>query len=389
MIYTVPRVIGSYAIEDVQARRLWNWLLRRQGLSDETRLRSVAEIAYASLGLHAARLPSPYATVLARSKSPTVALSLFSPTARHELTTIRCMRKTLHALPLELAAVAHSATKHFRERDALRAIANAGVSGREVTRSTDVIVKFLKSNGAVHCRDIEADVTGRGLSVVAVRVALKLAWERGTLTYQNDAAGWNRGHRKFGLTHLIYPALDMAMDGVKATNRLLEAYFDRYGPASLRDAKWWSGLSRAAIVTAMNESSREIVAVRTPWTESALYMFQDRLDEYTSAASDEMATGINFLAPEDVALKAYFESRRRYLGALSPGRAFNQIGEVLPTIVLEGQVVGTWRWHSSRKVVTASLARGCGSSQLRQDVERAVTAMTSSLRAGWIKAMGR
>jgi hypothetical protein len=53
------------------------------------------------------------------------------------------MRKTLHALPLELAAVAHSATKHFRERDALRAIANAGVSGREVTRSTDVIVKLM------------------------------------------------------------------------------------------------------------------------------------------------------------------------------------------------------------------------------------------------------
>lgn len=383
MIYTVPRVIGSYAIEDVEARRLWNWLLWRQGLSDETRLGSVAEIADASLGLHAARLPSPYATVLARSRSLTVALSLFSPTAHHELTTIRCMRKTLHTLPLELAAVAHSATKHFRERDALRAIANAGVSERQVARSTEVIVKFLKSNGVVHYRDIEADVTGRGLSVVAVRVALKLAWERGILTYQNDAAGWNRGHRKFGLTHLIYPALDMAMDRVKATNWLLEAYFDRYGPASLWDAKWWSGLSRAAIVTMMNESSREIVVIHTPWTESALYMFRDRLDEYAAAASNEVATGINFLAHEDVALKAYFESRRRYLGALPPRLVFNQIGEVLPTIMLDGHVVGAWRWDSGHKAVTASLACGYGSSQLREDVKRVAAAMTSSLRAGW------
>lgn len=387
MVYTVPRVTGSRALGDVEARRLWNWLLRRQGLSDETQFGSIAEIADASLGLHSARLPSPYATVLARSKSPAVALSLFSPTARDELTTIRCMRKTLHALPLELAAVAHSATLHFRERDALRAILNADISGRQVARSTEEIVKFLQSNGAAHHRDIEAGVTGRGLPVVAVRAALKLAWERGILTCQNDVAGWNRGHRKFGLTHLVYPALDMAMDRVRATNRLLEAYFDRYGPASLRDGTWWSGLSRTTVVTAMNESSREFVTVHTPWTESALYMFRDRFEEYTAAASDEVATGINFLAHEDVALKAYFESRRRYLGALPPRQAFNQIGEVLPTIVLDGQVVGTWGWDSSRKTVTASLAHGYGSPQLRQAIKRPAVAMTSSLRAGWIKTL--
>lgn len=389
MVHTVPHVTDSFTLHDAEARRLWNWLLRRQGLSAETRLGSVAEIAKASLGLHAARLPSPYATVLARSQSPAVAMSLFSENARSKVITVRCMRKTLHILPLELAAAAHGSTKYFRERDALRAVANAGVSAQQVTRSTEAIVRFLELNGPARQRNIEAGLVGGGLFVIAVRAALKLAWERGILTYQNDVAGWNRECRKFCLTHLVHPSLDMAMDHRKATKHLLEAYFDRYGPASIRDATWWSGLSRTAVVTAMNESGREVVAVETPWADTPLYMFRDRLDEYLTMASRVVATGINFLAHEDVALKAYFESRRRYLGALSQSRVFNRIGEALPTIVLDGQVVGTWGWNIRSHEVTVGMVRDLGSVGLRQAVKQSAATLGASLRTGWVTTLGR
>ncbi|MGI9062487.1 MAG: DNA glycosylase AlkZ-like family protein [Pseudonocardiaceae bacterium] len=384
MAYAVPQISDLLALDDTEARQLWNWLLRRQGLSAETRLGSVPEIAEMSLGLHAARLPSPYATVLARSQSSTVALSLFSASARCKVTTVRCMRKTLHALPLSLAAAAHSATVHFRERDALRAAAKAGMSARQVTLSTEAIAEFLQRNGPVHHRDIEACLTACGLSVIAVRVGLKLAWERGTVTYHNDVTGWNRECRKFSLTHLVYPKLDMAMNRDQATGHLLEAYFDRYGPASLRDATWWSGLSRTAVVTAMNESAYDIVAVKTPWADAPLYMFRDRLAEYATASSNGVGTGINFLAHEDVALKAYFESRERYLGALPSNRAFNRIGEVLPTIVLDGQVVGTWSWDARSQMVTVKLVRELGSRDFHRAIKRHAAALTCSLRAGLV-----
>lgn len=54
------------------------------------------------------------------------------------------MRKTLHTLPLELAVVAHGATLHFRERDALRAITNANVSLQHIPGTIDVIVALLE-----------------------------------------------------------------------------------------------------------------------------------------------------------------------------------------------------------------------------------------------------
>jgi Winged helix DNA-binding domain len=376
-----PNTVDVCVLEDSDARRVWNWQLGRQGLSLDSKLSSVRDIAHAALGLHAARLPSPFATVLARGVNPSVARSLFAPETRATVMTVRCMRKTLHTLPLPLAAAAHAATLHFRERDALRAITNAGLSIRLVARVTEVIVELLDRTGPLFHRDVETLLVSSSATVHAVRLALKLAWERGVLTYLNETTAWNREHRKFGLTNVVYPGLDMAMERHKATGELVREYFDRYGPASLADVMWWSGLSRSAVTAAMNESPRGWSIVRSSWTESPMYMYRDQLAEYAAAAANTRRTGLNLLAHEDVALKAYFETRRRYLGELPAERAFNQIGEVLPTIVHHGQVVGTWAWDVSSQAVICSVVRGFGSAELRRVLKRQTHVTTEALRS--------
>jgi hypothetical protein len=384
MAYDAPAVVSSYTLGDGGARQLWNWLLRRHGLAEDTKFDSVLGIAHAALGLHAARLPSPFSTVIARSVSPTVALTLFETGTHADLMTVRCMRKTLHTLPLELAAVAHRATVHFRERDALRSITNANVDLRHIAGIVDVMVDLLGREGPMSHRAIEARLMAPHTSVVVVRLALKLAWEQGVLTYRNDTAGWNRENRKFGLTAKLYPGLDMSMDSSKAAGELVREYFDRYGPASLRDATWWSGLPRLAITTAMSESARRFVAVHTLWCQSPLYMYDDRHDEFQDMVSHPRVPALNFLAHEDVALKAYFESRGRYLGRLPPRRAFNQIGEVLPTIMHRGQVIGTWAWDVSKMAVTYSIMRGYGSPELSKEARNQANTLSQTLRLRWV-----
>ncbi|MFE0020350.1 DNA glycosylase AlkZ-like family protein [Amycolatopsis sp. NPDC059021] len=374
-------VSASHNASDKEAGELWNWLLRQQGLAAGVKFHSVADVAHAALGLHAARLPSPFATVLARSHTPTVALSLFTPQVRAEVTTVRCMRKTLHTLPLPLATAAHAATLHFRERDALRAVTNAGVGLRSVARAIDAIAALL-ADGPLFHRDIEARLIGPKRPLATIRLALKLAWERGTLTYVNDTVGWNRERRTFGLTATLYPELDTTMDRRKATRELVLAYFDRYGPATLKDVMWWSALSRSAVTSAMAESGREWVEVYAPWCDAPMYLYRDRLDAFRAAPAEERTTGVNFLAHEDVALKAYFESRRRYLGALPARRAFNQIGEVLPTIVAGGQVVGTWAWDEAGHKVTTSLARGYSTPELQGALTKQRRQLTTVLATG-------
>lgn len=384
MAHEAPAVVSSYALDDGGVRQLWNWLLRRHGLSEDTKFDSVLKIAHATLGLHAARLPSPFAAAIARSASPAVASTLFETGTHADLMTVRCMRKTLHTLPLGLAAVAHGATLHFRKRDALRAITNANVSLPCISGTVDAMVDLVGREGLMSHRAIEARLIAPRTSVVVVRLALKLAWEQGVLTYRNDTSGWNRENRKFGLTAKLYPGLDMSMDSSKAAGELIREYFDRYGPASVRDAMWWSGLPRSAIATAMNESTRRFVAVHAPWCQSPLYMYDDRHDEFQHAVSQSPSSTLNFLAHEDVALKSYFESRVRYLGQLPPRRAFNQIGEALPTIMHRGQVIGTWRWDANKMAVTCSIVRGYSSLELGKEVRRQAKTLSEALRLRWL-----
>jgi hypothetical protein len=382
------RISESCTVDDTQADAVWTWVLRRQGLSEQTRMTRVEDIAEAALGLHAARLPSPFSTVAARADDPQVALSLFRPETRTRLMTVRCMRKTLHTLPLPLAAAAHAATLHFRERDALRQVTNSGESPIAVAEATEALLALLAQAGALFHRDIESRLGHRGIGVITARLAIKLAWERGAIAYLNQTSGWNREVRTFDLTGRAYPGLDLDLPRRQATATLVDAYFDRYGPASLRDATWWSGLSAGAILDALADSGRELVELHTPWAEQPLYMYRDRFQEFRDSEPDGRDAGVGFLAHEDVALKAYFQTRRRYLGSLPARRAFNQIGEALPTIMVRGRVIGTWAWNEHARRVEPSLVRGAAPPDVRKQVHIHADRLSETMRRGWSTAHG-
>lgn len=381
-----PSAIPRHTLDEDTSRRLWNWTLRRQGLSDRTRLDSVEAIAYAALGLHAARLPSPFATVAARSTEDRVTHTLFDQAVRERIMTVRCMRKTLHTLPLDLAAAAHAATRHFRERDALRATANAGEELTAVRATADDLASLLDADGPLHHREIERRLSHRGIPVSRVRLALKLAWEQGTLAYANTSPTWNRETRTFALTKQAYPEVNFGLDRQTATTALTEAYFDRYGPASLRDAAWWSGLSRSAITAALAAGTREVMTIGVAWSSEPQVMFADRWNQFTASDPDDHSTGVNFLAHEDVALKAYFESRRRYLDDVPARRAFNRIGEVLPVILHDGHVIGTWTWEDAQGRVKTHLIGRKSTTDLRRTIRRRAELMSTTLRSRWAGA---
>ncbi len=374
LIGTEPRVLGETA-----AARAWNWILIRQGLADWHRLSSAWQVADAALGLHAARLPSPYAIVAARTGDPSVPASLFTGRVRATLLTLRCMRKTLHALPLPLAAAAHAATLSFRDRDARRAVLNAGRTAAAVDRMVDQMCVLLEDGPLSH-RAIESRLAARSGDLRTGRLAIKVAWERGTIAYINATTAWNREARTFALTSAAYPALNMSLTRDQAVTALITAYFDRYGPATVRDASWWSGLAATDITTALFACRRPIIAAASPWSADPCLMFADQLDDSTCS---EATTGVQFLAHEDTALKAYSQTRGRYLGGLPQRRAFNQIGEVLPSVIIDGMLAGTWSWNARTASVDVDLIAGRFPASVRRQVNARAAALTETLRSAW------
>jgi hypothetical protein len=111
-------------------------------------------------------------------------------------------------------------------------------------------------------------------------------------------------------------------------------------------------------------------------------MFHRNFDHFRDVAGQTPPTGLNLLAHEDVALKAYYETRGRYLGLLPAQRVFNRIGEVLPAILHDGQVVGTWTWDPQRREARCGFARNVTSPAVRRETRVRTHRLTAALRQG-------
>ncbi|MFD3687003.1 DNA glycosylase AlkZ-like family protein [Nocardiopsis sp. NPDC058631] len=135
---------------------------------------------------------------------------------------------------------------HAPAPDALRTMVSAHAPEADVTEADAVLVALLDQDGPAGHRDIERCPAVTGRAVAVVRVALKLAWERGVLTYTNRAPVWNREQRTFTLASCVCPGLDTTVSREEGTAALTATYLDRYGPVSMRDATRCSALSRRA-----------------------------------------------------------------------------------------------------------------------------------------------
>lgn len=109
-------------------------------------------------------------------------------------------------------------------------------------------------------------------------------------------------------------------------------------------------------------------------------MFADQADE---ALTNEAVTGIQLLAHEDSALKAYHQTRSRYLADIPQRRAFNQIGEALPTVVVNGMVAGIWTWDNRTCSVRTSVIAGRTTPATRRQIRTRAAALTQTLRTAW------
>ena len=131
------------------------------------------------------------------------------------------------------------------------------------------------------------------------------------------------------------------LDREEALARLARRYFTSRGPATVQDFAWWSGLApadaAAGLEAVRSELAHEVIGRRTYWFSpvaiedpaSPAYLLP-AFDEYTVAYTDRSAV----IRPE--------HARQTYSGN----------GIFYPTMIYDGQVVGTWKRTLSKNAVT-------------------------------------
>jgi hypothetical protein len=145
------------------------------------------------------------------------------------------------------------------------------------------------------------------------------------------------------LEEWVPPAEAVARE--EALAELARRYFTSHGPATLRDFVWWSGLTtayaRAAVEMARPYLEPEVIDEQTYWLPS----------ESPTATS---ASPMGHLLP---AFDEYLVGYRDRTAVLDPiyVRQTNAGGGMLsPTILMNGEVAGTWRRALRRRSVTVT-----------------------------------
>ncbi len=175
-------------------------------------------------------------------------------------------------------------------------------------------------------------------------------------------------------------------DVAPAMEALLRSYLRAYGPASFDDIAWWTGWGKQRTARTCESLEHELLPVRIDGLSAKLVALAE--DEEFLRCPPETQPGAQVLAYEDPAIKAYYETRRRYLTDRCTGSLlFWHAGEALACIWIAGVVVATWKWDAASAAVCWEPTSRLSKTE-RHHAVKALRAVECYLRAQ-LSALGR
>ncbi|ETR65529.1 MAG: hypothetical protein OMM_14104, partial [Candidatus Magnetoglobus multicellularis str. Araruama] len=200
-----------------------------------------------SILAHASRFRSPVISMSSRVDAINIRWIFDRVYKSSDIMRIRCMRGTLHIVNSDDAMIYHKATLPYRLKTCNYLKRKIGFE----SHMNEVIENFVldslnDSSKTIH--ELIIDVSNKKLPQHIqrkdyIRLTVRSLWEDGTLCRVDDSENWNKEGNKYCIFSKRYPNIELnEFDGKEAESVLIEEYFKSYGPSTIIDASWWSGL---------------------------------------------------------------------------------------------------------------------------------------------------
>ena len=253
-----------------------------------------------------------------------------------------------------------------------------GLTGEDFSRSRELVSEELQGGRQLTREELFKSLGKAGISTEGQRGyhLLAMAGLEGLLCF-----GSRRGRQQtFVLLDEWVPEAGRSFGPGEALARLAERYFTGHGPATLQDFTWWSGLTvsdaRAGIKAAGPLLSRVSYGEREYFTgEAPPHDPGGEPGAYLLPGFDEYILG--------------YRDRSVILDpALADKTVIGANGMMLPTIVVDGSVVGTWKRTIGRNAVNIAMKpfvplNAAHRRQVRAAAEQYGTFMRSPVTIEW------
>jgi len=319
----------------------------------------VVEVARDLVGLHATDPATVYLAARARTLDPGVAgveQALYEDRA---LVRILGMRRTMFVEPVELMGVVQAACTAAiavqQRRLLVDLVGRAGLADDPpdwIEEVEKVAVRALEARGGATAAELAKDdprlaqqivlAEGKpyeGRQSVVSRILLLLAAE-GRIVRGRPRGSWVSGQYRWSVVDAWLP------DGVppwslrEAQAELVRRWLRGFGPATIADLKWWTGLPMGQVRRAVAETG----AVEVDLDGTPGLVLPDDLDPVP--APEPWVALLPALDPTTMG----WAGRDFYLGPHRPA-LFDRNGNAGPTIWLDGHVVGGWAQRATGEVV--------------------------------------
>ncbi|MDQ6710786.1 MAG: winged helix DNA-binding domain-containing protein [Candidatus Dormibacteraeota bacterium] len=341
----MARALREITDEERRAR-----LARRHHLAPRSRAATPVEVAGDLLGLHGTTASSVFLSAAARLKNPTV--TGIEEALYETGTVVRMlgMRRTMFVVPQDLAPIIHAACTRaiaIRERQRLvQMLEQAGIAREGATWLVPVersLLRALAARGEATAAELGKDEPKlrtqirlaegeayEGSVSVGTRLLFVLGAE-GRVVRGRPLGSWTSSQFRWSAVRARRARELEAWPVERAQAELIRRWLASFGPATLADVVWWTGLTIGAVKRALDQVATAEVNVES----GTALVLADDLDEVRPGAP-----WAALLPALDPTVMGWFE-RSWYLGRHREA-LFDRSGNAGPTVWWDGRVVGGW-----------------------------------------------
>lgn len=329
--------------------------------------------------LHATDHKTPYLQILARVEDfDWKKLSQKLHSSPVELTLQRCMRGTLHVFPTHLRDMVMSVYGIDEDDEDLKTNhlkSNSLFSKDEIRVLLDPITKVLKEKGPqtavtlkklLNKKDIKQKTENKRKET-NLTASLRYLWYTGKIEYGctnlDEVKSWKDPNRKYrnGPIEIKRKERDEAMID------LAKWYFTLYGPASINDFVWWTGLKVGECKKAFSEISEDYEKISVEGIKEDLYIHKDHLNSLIETETEVLKME-RFLPYEDSIVKGYKETRWRFFNEEEDKKVMSR-GELQDSVWVDGRPVGLFKADNKSKQIEITIWKNKEENQKRLEKE--------------------
>jgi hypothetical protein len=381
----MPKPVGRLKRMDAAERRAR--IATRHHVAPAARVESMRDVVQGVVCLHATDPSTVYLSSWARLSAPSLEIVERALYEDRELVRMLAMRRTMFVATVDDAAMLHAAAslgvarnERRRNEQLVGMLGVADVKGW-LRRAEAATLEALEARGEATAQELARDVPALREKVrvnvgkpweadigMASRVLLVLATEAKVVRGRPRGSWISSQYKWAPVTRWLgRPMPELSTDD--AQTELVRRWLARFGPATERDIRWWTGWTAAAVRRAL----ADIDTAEVDLDGDAGLVLADDLESVSPP--DSWVALLPALDPTTMG----WQARDWYLGP-HKSALFDTNGNAGPTIWVDGRIVGGWAIDRSGDVLTKVLE------EIGRETRSTIEAEAIRL-AGWLSGV--